>query len=343
MSLRFRAASQPEAPQVRACLLAGFKARDGPDLPPGAPGVEVLRAPSALGGFAQLRVRAGGEPDRARLRLAVLSQNAGGHAGLCHPIDWVASSAVPGGGALLLRSMRALRDLSICVGGTPVARTVIAQTGYKARGEMAFLARPLRPWRQFASHQHRNWKLPVPAGRQRVVDAGPSPRPRPRVVGAPHSARARARRGPARASHRRRGRREISRAVPVLPALSRCPLRALPGEPGHAAGRILPPELRPRAGAHRRCVERRGDAGGLEEPVSARRAGRHRGGSTAEIAAAACLAPAQAALEDSGFRRHDSMPIMLFDPRRQIAEAGAIHLQMIDNDFSFLHAAGRAT
>ena len=58
--------------------------------------------------------------------------------------------------------------------------------------------------------------------------------------------------------------------------------------------------------------------------------------STSQMASA-ILAPARAALADAGFRRYDSMSIMLFDPRRRIADGAVIHLQMIDNDFSFLH------
>ena len=52
-------------------------------------------------------------------------------------------------------------NVSVCVGGTDVAQKVIAQTGFRPIGDMLFYSRPLRPFRQFLTHQRRNIKLPA--------------------------------------------------------------------------------------------------------------------------------------------------------------------------------------
>ena len=78
-----------------------------------------------------------------------------------HPIDWAAGMKIPGAGALLLRQIRSLRDISCCIGGTDIAQKVIRQTGFKPVATMKSMALPLRPVRQALTHQRVNWKLPA--------------------------------------------------------------------------------------------------------------------------------------------------------------------------------------
>ncbi len=84
----------------------------------------------------------------------------GMHAGT-HPIDWAADASVPGAGALLLREIRTMRDLSCCIGGTEVAQKVIAKSGFANIAHMRHFVRPLRPWRNMLTHPRRGWKLPA--------------------------------------------------------------------------------------------------------------------------------------------------------------------------------------
>ena len=58
---------------------------------------------------------------------------------------------------------------------------------------------------------------------------------------------------------------------------------------------------------------------------------------TAEVTAASCLAAAQRALEQIGFRRHRTLPVMLCDPKKRLSGSPMPHLQLIDNDFAFWH------
>src|ERR1700687_3253313 len=80
---------------------------------------------------------------------------------VAHALDWAASSQIRGVGALLLRQMHGLRDKSCCVGGTDVARKVIARTGYRLFADLEAYARPLRPLQQTVTHQRKDWKLPA--------------------------------------------------------------------------------------------------------------------------------------------------------------------------------------
>jgi hypothetical protein len=64
-------------------------------------------------------------------------------------------------------------------------------------------------------------------------------------------------------------------------------------------------------------------------------------GDVAEITAASALDTGQRALEEAGFTRFRTLPVMVFDPKQLLASAPPTHWQMIDNDFSFLHQ-GRA-
>ncbi|HVM98520.1 MAG TPA: hypothetical protein VMT89_19145, partial [Candidatus Acidoferrales bacterium] len=261
----------------------------------------------------------------------------GGPLMVVHPIDWAASSEVPGAGALLLREIRGLRDISLCVGGTPSARKVIARTGFHHYTDLDLWVRPLRPLRQTLTHQNKNWKLPARWARNLIwtlrstpsVPAGwtsepidprdlpdavlPQPLPGTAVTG---------------------------RSRPLFEYFALCPVARhqlfLVRSSGAPVGYFL---LSFTPGQARIC-----DAYITEWTVSTW-AGLYASairtaldeGSTAEIVAASSHPVPRDALGVSAFRRYNTLPITCFDPQQRLAPADSIHMQMIDGDLSFLH------
>ena len=254
-----------------------------------------------------------------------------------HPIDWAANSGVRGTGARLLREMQKLTEISVCVGGTAVARKVIAKTGYRPSGEMKYYARPLRPWLQARTHQRRNLKLPARFARNWLW----------------------AMRWPATASPDWNAERVAPEQIPpeMLPVSSgrvtacvrnaalfgyveQCPiarhelyvardrsrlkgyflLSFVPGQARVADAWVNGGEIHEWEALYRLAVKTALDARNV-----------------AEVTAAAALEAGQHALTRCGFRMYQALPVMLFDPKRLLAGAPPVHWQMIDNDFSFLH------
>ncbi len=78
-----------------------------------------------------------------------------------HPIDWVAAPKARGAGMQLLREVSKLRGVSFCIGGTDIAKATVRRAGFQSVRQMYMLACPLRPLRQALTHQWRNWKLPL--------------------------------------------------------------------------------------------------------------------------------------------------------------------------------------
>jgi hypothetical protein len=252
-----------------------------------------------------------------------------------HPIDWAAGMKVPGAGALLLREIRKLRDISCCIGGTEIARKLIQQTGFKPVASMRLLARPLRPVRQALTHQHRNWKLPARLVRNtfRMITAAAAPagwttekvQPSALPVGllpAPAPGFAVARRSPE-----------------LFGYLMKCPtaryelwLVRQGQEPrGYFLLSFVPGQARIAdawmAGGREswRCLYALASQAALHDK------------SVAEIAVAVTLEEAFTAATACGFRRYDELAVMLFDPRKHLLGIDKFHLQMIESDMSFLH------
>jgi hypothetical protein len=75
-----------------------------------------------------------------------------------HVIDWAADPAYPGAGLWLMRQIVARAGLAIATGGSEITRRILPLIGFRARGELWWLARPLRPVAQART-------IPVPAWR----------------------------------------------------------------------------------------------------------------------------------------------------------------------------------
>lgn len=253
-----------------------------------------------------------------------------------HPIDWAAGMKVPGAGALLLRQIRALRDISCCIGGTDIALKVIRQTGFKPAATMQFLARPLRPVRQALNHPRRNWKLPARLLRNTAWMMGAASVPAGWT------------------------------AEPVQPAEIPRELLPSPSEGLAVAGRsaalfdylLKCPTARYEMWLIRQGSEARGYFLLSFVPGQARVADAWvgsakseswralyalavqvalRDGAVAEITTGATLPAALEGAAACGFRAYTESAVMLFDPKKHLAAVGRFHFQTIDNDMSFLH------
>jgi hypothetical protein len=78
-----------------------------------------------------------------------------------HLIDWAADPTVLGAGSLLIDRLMTVAECVISVGGSEMTRRILPKIGFSPAGQFRTFARPLRPFRQFLSHQYRNWKLPL--------------------------------------------------------------------------------------------------------------------------------------------------------------------------------------
>ena len=79
----------------------------------------------------------------------------------CNMIDWAASKAVPGAGAMLYRHIQELTGTMINIGGTEDARNLLPRIGFAARVERHAYTRVLRPWGNFRQQERKNWKSPL--------------------------------------------------------------------------------------------------------------------------------------------------------------------------------------
>ena len=76
-----------------------------------------------------------------------------------HLIDWASDAAYPGAGIWLMRHVRSKTDVLIATGGTEITRRALPVLGFRPLGEIACVARPLRPFAQVRSATTRTWRL----------------------------------------------------------------------------------------------------------------------------------------------------------------------------------------
>jgi len=96
-----------------------------------------------------------------------------------HVIDWVADPVYPGAGVWLMRQMVARSRVAIATGGSGITRRILPLIGFRARGELWWFARPVRPvaqarttpaptWRTAAKlARNTAWNLTAPASSPR--------------------------------------------------------------------------------------------------------------------------------------------------------------------------------
>jgi hypothetical protein len=76
-----------------------------------------------------------------------------------HFIDWAAGRRVVGAGGLVLRKLASMFDVLLAIGGSSDTQQVLPRLGFQVAGEIALFARVMRPWRQFRTDPFpRGWK-----------------------------------------------------------------------------------------------------------------------------------------------------------------------------------------
>jgi hypothetical protein len=254
-----------------------------------------------------------------------------------HPIDWVASPQARGAGARLLRQLRALREICCCIGGTDIAQVIVHQSGFKSATTMRMLARPLRPVRQFLTDERRNWKLPARLLRNAAwVMRGAPPVPAEWAaepvlpVEMPDCVLPSAAQDLAVAP----------RSPALFEYMLKCPTARYQlwlvrhgGEPcGYFLLSFVPGQTRV---ADAWSTSREAESWRALYALAIQAA--LKDGSTAEIMTGSTLAEACQGALACGFRPYREWAAMLYDPNKQLASIKHIHLQMMDNDSSFLH------
>jgi hypothetical protein len=76
-----------------------------------------------------------------------------------HLIDWMAAPDEPGAGVFLHQHLAEQFDFQMSIGGAQMALDILPALGFTPIGTAYSWARPLRPLRQIANHQRRNWQL----------------------------------------------------------------------------------------------------------------------------------------------------------------------------------------
>ncbi len=91
------------------------------------------------------------------IRLAV----SGAELKAIHLVDWAASRIAPGAGIQVLRSISAMADLMVTIGGSRDTKNILPKLGYKSGGALKRYVRVVRPWLQLRTSRQHNWKTPL--------------------------------------------------------------------------------------------------------------------------------------------------------------------------------------
>ena len=247
------------------------------------------------------------------------------------PVDWAADGSVPGVGTMLMSKLMKMAETSFVIGGSAVTRGLLPKIGFRQAGESWMCARWLRPWKEFrvrpkgwqsglrllhgmahmvsaSSLSSREWKC-VPLEK---FDASLMP-----ILQA---------RGPATI---------CERTVEDLNILLRYPAAKMKGFLLRQGERAAGYFILATGGWEVQIVDLMADSGHLqdwvsvyavairaviEEPLACR------------IRIQATLPLAVNALKQVGFWAQREEPILIYDPRKFLAEAWPINFQLVDGD-----------
>lgn len=254
----------------------------------------------------------------------------------CHLIDWAASPAVPGAGAIIYQHLMQLAGTVIAVGGSEHARRVLPKLKFRPYGSLEAYARVVRPWRQFRSRPRTSlWRDFARLGRNQLWslhrlprEAGWSALP---VLQA--DSRLDAMQSPLAMFCRTRKSSDVMNYLLQCPA-ARCAFFYLLRD-GETLGYFVLSQL----GGQCRIA----DLYVGSEDKSAWRAAFRIAARTAaespetcEITAVSSLAWMSRLLSEDGFKLRNAKPIMLFDPQSKFANTPPLQIQMTDSDAFFL-------
>jgi len=254
-------------------------------------------------------------------------------------IDWAGGRQAPAAGVRIMRALASLSDTVLAIGGSADAVEVFPKIGFAHRGHVSVFARVVRPWRQFRSDPYpRGWKAPLRLGRSVLLSLTPLPAApagwtSQRVEGFDQSI------GPALAFDAA-GFTNTARSPELLNYMLACPEAGFAGFVLSRRGRIRGYFLLSHVAGQTRIAEVRVDSEHAEDWQAAFALATRQAAAdpaTCEILAVSSIDPGREALRRNGYRfcRHD--PIYLFDPKRRLAGAPDLNLDLLVGDESYLH------
>lgn len=255
----------------------------------------------------------------------------------CNMIDWAASKAVPGAGAMLYRHIQELTGTMINIGGTEDARNLLPRIGFAARVERHAYARVLRPWGNFRQQERKNWKSPLRLARdlrdlaRPAADAGSTVTAR--HVERPEDMPLEAFPNPSEMQQ------VVCERNPALCGyMLACPAAKTDAyllEHGHAPAGAF---LLSRVGTECRIADlwvnstdAQAWAGAYAAATAAARV--HPG--VTKITVAASLSLQTRAIERAGFRRTQTEPVFVRDPNRLLGDRHDLAISLLENDGYF--------
>lgn len=253
----------------------------------------------------------------------------------CHLLDWIARPDAAGAGITLYRELMDLPEITIAIGGSLQARRLLPKLGFRPYGALRYFSRVIRPLRQFRTRP----KGPVGREVLRLARNAVWSLPPLKQTGSGWLASEEARAGewlddlvslPDFASFSP-GARSSSLVNYLLdcPA-ARCSLYAVT-RGNQPRGYFLLNEVH----GQTRVIDlfvRSTDPEAWE--AACRLAVRVAAGlpGTCEVVAASALAWLDDVFRRCGMRERDARPVLLYDPKRLLAGAPPLHIQMIDSD-----------
>ena len=262
---------------------------------------------------------------------------AGTELNVIHLVDWAASPSAAGTGVFLLRKLAAMTDVLLTIGGSADTQSILPTLGYRQVGEFQRHARVVRPWLQFRSTPHRNWKAPL----RLLRNATWSLQPLPASPKGWHVSRI-SQFDSSQESVLRGAATDVftcRRTAPGLNHLLSCPAAAFCGFVVYDSQRPCGYFLLAQVGRQTRIVDLRvesNDAGAWMAAciLAARTAAEMP--ETAEIVAGFSLPRMNEPFGEIGFRSCGSMPIFCYDPKKLLGTECVLNVTLLDGDLCFL-------
>ena len=252
-------------------------------------------------------------------------------------IDWAAGRQLPGAGVILKKKLMAQADVSLVIGGTPGTRAALPRIGFSVRQNVELFARVVRPFRQAMSRPRRRllkdtarvlrnaaWSM-TPGGRLsrawravpvREFSSVPAPSAHAAVM--------------------------PERCVPYLNYWLRCPVGRPTGYEIHRADEMVGYFLLTAVGGQARIADLRvGGSSRTDWEMAYRLAARTAAAdpSICEVTCAVSTPATREAVVACGFRRRDTLPLYVADPKGRLTSAPPLFWNLIDSDLAYVYDA----
>lgn len=246
-------------------------------------------------------------------------------------IDWAGGPAVPGAGVLLFRKFASLAETLLAVGGSPETQGILPKIGFRRAGELSLYVRPVRPFQQFLRRPRKDARSVARLVRNLAWSRAASAGPAQRFTAVPVERFERLTEQGAGTEFT-----STKRSPELLNHMLACPGAVFRGfairEGADQRGHFL----LSRVAGQTRIVDIRIEGDWKAAFALATREAA-RDPETCEIAAAASVDPLRDAILANGFQPRGAEPVFLFDPKRLLADASPLHVQLLDGDECYLN------